>query len=226
MPNSEWDALINSSAARLYRLLTVTYQDFNVKRYQFTLVGGLNANTLTVGPNTTVPNFGAFRKLGRQVQGLGNGLQWAPVFRSDSLVEFDLLTAPILNTFYGNFIVQYMMYDNTIEIRPAQSAAGTYDLWYIPIYQKLVSDTDPIDGQWLSLNGIDEWIVVDVARKAAIKEESFDLAQLLAGEAQQMQADILRELKPRDQNQPAKIVDVKRARAGYGFGGFGGYGWW
>lgn len=223
---AEWNSYINYSAAALYRKLTSTYEDYNVASYQFTLAGGVGGNTLTVGAGSAVPAFDKLRKLTRQVAPIGTDQTFAPVLRADSFMEFDLYTSPALNPLYGNVQVKYWMYGTTIEVRPASSAGATYVLWYVPIYTKLVLDTDTIDGSWLATSGVDEWIIIDAARKALIKEESLDTAALLLQERDALTATILKELQPRDDHQPGRIADVKRMRAAWGFGDgrFGGWG--
>lgn len=217
---AEWNGMVNKSAAALYRTLTSTFEDYNVTPFDFTIATG---NTLALGAGSPVPNFDKLRKLSRQSP--GSSTSYVPVLRADSLLEFDLLTAPVLSTFYGNVLVQYMLFGSTLEIRPFASAQASYRMYYVPAYQNLVQDQDTIDGQWLAQNGIDEFIVVDVARKACLKEESLDTASLLAQEAEGLRLTILKQLQPRDDNQPGRITDVKRARAGaFGPGGFGGLG--
>jgi len=224
---AEWNAMVNASAAALYRLLTTSYEDYNVSSFDFTLAGGSPGNTLTVGPSGTPTDFHKLRKLAR-LSSSGQGI-YTPVERCASLIEFDLLTAPVVSTYYGNVLVQYALYGATLEIRPAASAGATYRMLYVPVYAPLVDDDDTIDGQWLAQSGIDEWIVVDVARKAMIKEESLDTASLLYAEANDLKTAILKDLAPRDDNTPGRIVDAKRARAAFGpnggWGGYGGFPW-
>jgi hypothetical protein len=225
---SEWNSYINGSAAALYRILGQTYEDYNVQQYSFTLVGNAGGNILQIGPGTPVPAYDKLRHLARVVQNAGasNAPVYAPVIRCDSLMRFDELSAPVLGTYYGAFIaVQYMVLGNTIEIRPAASSAASYLLYYIPAFQKLVNDTDTIDGTWMATNGIDEYIVLDAAAKAMVKEESLDTAALLMQEREAVKTQILAQFAQRDDNMPGRIVDAKRARANmglYGWGGFGG----
>ena len=208
----EWDRYINRSAAKLYRIIGQTYEDYNVQQYPFTLNGG-NQNTLQIGPGSGVPQFDKIRHIARVVtQGTpAVPATYAPVLRADSIIQFDELSAPLLSTYYSAFVaVKYWLYGTTIEIRPAVSAGAQYLLYYIPSFQPLVNDTDTIDGTWMATNGIDEYIIYDAAAKAMIKEESLDTAQLLQ--------------QQRDDNQPGRILDVKRARAAMGWGqGWGGY---
>lgn len=217
---AEWYGYVNASAAALYRKITRLYEDYNATVFQFTLQGGVGNNILQLGPGTACPDFYKLRGVSRQIN--ANAVQWVPITKVDSHLEFDMLTAPTLNPYFGSVLVQYFLAGNTLEFRPAASAGATYAMLYIPQYKKLVNGTDSIDGQWLSQSGIDEWIVVDVARKAFVKEESIDSAALLAAEANAMADEIMKDLAPRDDNQPGKIADVKRIKASWGIYGFGG----
>lgn len=219
----EWTSMVNTSAGELYGLLTETYEDYNVAQYPFTLAGGSPGNTLQVGFGTSVPQFDKLRKVSRQVQSVGTGQTWAPCLRAPSLIEFDLYTTPALNPYYGNIQVEYALYGNTLELRPAESAGGSYMLWYIPAFQPLVNQSDTIDGTWMATNGIAQYIILGAAAEALIKEESLDTASLIIQRQQLIAARVLKQFSPRDDNQPGQIADVKRVRASWGFG-TGGFG--
>lgn len=214
----EWTSYVNASAAGLYRVLGQTYEDYNVQQYAFTLAGGQGQNTLQVGTGSAVPQFDKLRHVSRVVIPPGNlganAATYAPVLRADSPMEFDQLSAPVLMPYYGGLTqrVKYWLWGNTLEIRPASSAGASYVLWYIPSYQKLVNQTDTIDGTWMATNGIDEYIVVDAAVKALVKEESLDTAQLLMQDRERIKTEILAQFAQRDDGQPGRIVDVKQAR--------------
>lgn len=218
---AEWNAMINASAAALYRALTSTYEDYNVTSYDFTLAGGVGGNSITLGYGTSVPAFDKLRGLWKQLGVVGSGPFWGPLLKLNSFNERNIYAAPPINPIYGNLSVYYSLMGSTLEVLPPDSSAGTYRLWYVPVFTKLVNDTDVIDGMWLATNGCDEWIVVDVARKALLKEESLDTAAMLAQECESLKATILKELSPRDDNSPGKIADMKRLRANWGYAGWG-----
>lgn len=221
MPTQEWLSMVNYSAARLYRKLTATFEDYNVSQVLFTLQGGDPGNTFQVGPGSSVGDFSKLRVLSRQVSSAGGTTTWSPLMAINSLTEMDMYTAPPINPIYNNVAPYYALQGNLIVIVPPLSAGGTYKLKYLPAYQPLVQLTDTIDGQWLTLNGIDECIVLDVARKALIKEESYEAADRLGVELDGMFKEVMRELSPRDDNQPGRIMNTKRVRQGWGFGNWG-----
>lgn len=216
---AEWNSMINASAAALYRQLGATYEDYNVNQYAFTLAGGQGGNTLQIGTGSAVPTFNKLRHISRLVvpSGTVGTATYAPVLKCDSPMEFDELSAPVLIPYYGGltYRVKYWVYGNQIEIRPAASAGASYVLWYIPAYQKLIQDTDTIDDTWMATDGIDEYIVVDVAIKALIKEESLDTASLLVQDRERIKTEVMMQFAQRDDGQPGRIVDVKRARDGF-----------
>lgn len=226
MTHDEWVRLVNGSAGALYRLLVSTYDDYNLSTYAFTLAGGVGGNILQVGAGSGVPSFDKLRHISRVVSPVGGGssASYAPVLRADSLMEFDQLSVAGLVPYFGNLTqrVKYFLYGATIEIRPAASAAGSYLLYFVPAFQQLVADTDTIDGTWMATSGIDEYIVLDAAAKAMVKEESLDTAQMLMADRERVKVEILQQFAQRDDNQPGRIQDVKGARTG-AWSGFGGW---
>lgn len=91
---------------------------------------------------------------------------------------------------------------------PAAGQSVRY--WYIPRVTELVSDSDTtVDA--VSINGWDEYIVVDAAIKALGKEES-DVSVLMSRKAALMQR-LESEAANRDAGNPSRIVDVAGRRA-------------
>lgn len=221
---TEWNLWVNASAAELYGKLTSLYEDYNVKIWNFTLTSGEPGNQLQLGFGTGLPDFDKLRKLSVQVGTNGTTPTFAPILRCNSLLERDRYTSPSIEPYYGAYASAYLLYGNILELLPPQSAAGTYRMWYVPRFLVLAQDDQPIDGTWMSTNGIDEFIVLGTAIKALVKEESLDTANLLAQLQGQVEARLIREFAPRDDNQPGKIVQVKRSRRGWGYTGFGGPG--
>jgi len=224
----EWYSMVNRSAQELYGLLTSTYQDYNIKRYSFSLQGGANQNILLVGPRTQVPDFFQPRGLWYQVNG-GPPIRWKTLLRLNAFVERNQRIGPIVSLLYGSVPDCWDLMGNQIEVLPDVSSGGNYLLTYVPTMPQLTQPDHDIDSFWLGVNGWDEYVIIDVARKACIKEESLDTAMLLRQDLQAMRERILREAQPRDDSGPGKIADVKgvRAQDGYEGGGWGGrWGGW
>ena len=222
----EWYGYVNGSVQELYGLLTSTYEDYNVKSYTFTTLGGSQPNnSIQVGPNTAVPDFFQPRAFWLQINGSPNPYVTIP--KLESLQERNLFIFPAIVPIYGNIPSRWNLLGNVIEILPPSVGANSYVLWYVPTMPQLVNPTDTIDQYWLTINGWQEYVVLDAAAKALIKEESLDTAQLLLSMKKELRERILREAKPRDVSQPRSIVDMQRVRnpwGGWGVNGIGG-GW-
>jgi hypothetical protein len=223
----EWLSYFNSTAGQLYALLTSTYDDYNVTRFIFTLAGGDPGNSITVGANTsdkTVNNFDKLRGLWRQVSAAGGQVLWSPVMRVNSYMESAMYSTPALNPVLGNLLVTYQLIGNVLEVLPSQSCAGQYRLAYVPCFTKLVTTDQTIDGTWMSTNGIEEFIVLGMAWKALVKEESIESANVIRQEQEMLAQTIMKQFATRDDSQPGRIVDVKRVRDNWGMGGGWGEG--
>lgn len=84
-------------------------------------------------------------------------------------------------------------------------AGLTLRIHYVPRLPPLVNGTDVVDG----VNGWEDYIVVDAARKALVKEES-DASELNA-ELLRVTARIEHEAANRDAGMPARVSDVYAA---------------
>jgi hypothetical protein len=228
IPNSEWLSYANASAGELYGLLCSTYQDYNVKSYDFTLQGGSSAqNSIAVGPSTAVPDFFQPRALWLVIAGSPQ-TPFMPIPRLESLMERHLFTMPNIVPVYGAIPSRWNLLGSTIEILPPTVGANAYRLWYVPTLPTFKGgDGVPLDPFWMTVNGWHEYLVLDVAAKALIKEESLDTANLLLQLKAALKQRILTEAVPRDISQPQAIVDMSRVRdpwSGWG-GGMPGPGW-
>jgi hypothetical protein len=99
---------------------------------------------------------------------------------------------------------QYRIVGNKILITPEDNATGNYRLWYIPRCPILVSDIDTLDG----INGWEEYVVVDAARKCLAKEES-DTSGLVQ-DKEMLRKRIEAMAARRDAGMPKTITDVFR----------------
>ncbi len=224
---AEWLSMVNASVQELYGTLTSTYQDYNVKRFTFALAGGdPPLNTLLVGPSTQVPDFFQPRGLWWQLSP-SPGVRWMRLARLANLLERSRFTTPLISLQYGQMPSAWDLRGNEIEILPPQASGGSYMLNYVPTMPRLLSPDATIDAQWLTINGWDEYVVLDVAAKALIKEESLETANLLLQQKEQLRQRILREAAPRDDSEPGQIADMLGSGPiGMGaWGAFGPFGW-
>jgi hypothetical protein len=224
---AEWYSYVNASVQELYGALTSTYEDYNVKSYAVTLVGGAQGlNQFQVGPGSGVPDFFQPRAFWLQIG--GSPTPYVTIPRLESFAERNIYTFPSIIPVYGAIPSRWNLMGSTIEVLPPSVAGSSYVLWYVPTMPQLVNPTDTIDQYWLTVNGWSEYVVLDVAAKACIKEESLDTAQLLLMQKKDVAARIMRESMPRDISQPKAIVDMARVRnpwGGWTSGGIAGGGW-
>lgn len=103
---------------------------------------------------------------------------------------------------YVQFDKNYRIIGNRIYITPSERAQGDYRIWYIPQATVLTSDTSTLDG----INGWEEYVVVDAARKCLAKEES-DTSFMIA-EKEGLRQRIINAAARRDAGMPKTISDV------------------
>lgn len=100
--------------------------------------------------------------------------------------------------------IYYRLRGSNIAFIPAPTVATTITLWYYPTPVTLVNDADTIDG----VVGWDDFVVLHAARKAAVKEESLELAAELLSELQAQKQRIQDGAPPRDAGYPERVQDV------------------
>lgn len=224
---SELNNMINHSVGRLYAGLCDLNQDYNISLMSFVLTGNsLTTNFLDI---TTLPSLGypAYWKV-RQVEMMAPSASSADPFTPMKSIEMRQRHR------YARFILNPVLrapenvfcdWGTKIEILPAVSSAGTYNLLYIPQVGILSNLTDSIDGYFMSTSGFDEWISLDVAMKCLQKEES-DVSVLQA-QKDEVWMQMKQSMGARNASEPKKIVDVDSQASGwYGNnGGFDGSGW-
>lgn len=103
---------------------------------------------------------------------------------------------------YVQFDKNYRIIGNRIYITPSERAQGDYRIWYIPQATVLTSDTSTLDG----INGWEEYVVIDAARKCLAKEES-DTSFMIA-EKEGLRQRIINAAARRDAGMPKTISDV------------------
>ncbi len=224
---AEWTSYINASVQELYGVLCSTYEDWNVKATTLTLTGGdPPANQVSLGQGNTITDFLTLRAVWWQAAP-SPGVRWLPLRKCAGLLERHRYLGPNVSLIYGSSPSVYLLYGNVLEILPPQASGGVYQILYVPQMPLLVNPSDDIAPYWLSVNGWDEYVVLDAAAKALIKEESLETASLLLQQKEQLKARILNEAKPRDDGEAGRIQDVQNIRTWDFSGSRGGdFGWW
>jgi len=186
---------INASYAELYDLLIQTYEDYFVTSTTFTL-------TNTDSGIKALP--ADFYKL--------KGVDYSLGGNYTTLYPFDWNTRNLrqraVNKLYaGDYDLSYKLLGSNIRFEPSDNASGDYQLWYIPAYTALASDTDAIDTV-ITRNNWEEYIVIDAAIKMLAKEESSTTHLERAKSA--LIKRIESSAGDRDVDQPERVSDVNR----------------
>lgn len=106
---------------------------------------------------------------------------------------------------HGDRPLAYRIVGENIELLPTPRASFTLTLRYVPAATELVLDADTFDG----VNGWEEWVVVDVARKMATKDRDFQLVQILTADLDRLNERIVASAPARDRAGHRRIVDVR-----------------
>lgn len=226
---TEWNQYINQSAFELRDLLVTTYEDyFLAEPFRFITDGTTTAYSLPDGTVNVPDMLGAAGAPYGKLMGVDCGLDnsnnaQVTLGKFDFIRRNDYVFPNISSTYMGVFNLKYRVMGNKIKFIPTPSAGQIITLWYIPRMNVLLSDSDVLDG----ISGWTEYVIVDAARKALIKEESYEQAQALTMELQMLKKRIEEAASNRDAGAPDTISNTRNS---WGFGGgpngngnFGGY---
>lgn len=94
-----------------------------------------------------------------------------------------------------------------LDVLPKPGATATLSVSYVPYATKLVSDTDTFDG----INGFEEYVVCYAARRMAIKDADFELANMIYQDMNRQVERIERMASDRDKGHPERVQDIRGA---------------
>lgn len=192
--DSELNQYINSSYQELYDLLVASFEDYyTAAPTSFTISSGSNTYTLPT-------DFYKLRGVDCSIDGV-NYYTMQP-FDFANRNNFNN-TVGVLNSY--QFQNLYRIVGDKIYITPEDNAAGSYRLWYVPRATVLTLDASTLDG----INGWEEYVVVDAARKCLAKEESD--TSFLVQEKEMLRQRIIAMSARRDAGMPKSITDVGEA---------------
>lgn len=219
----EWNININESMFELFDLLTTKYgEDFFVASpYTFSTTGAKNyalpdgSAAFAVG-GVTPP--AVYKLLGLDCGVSTGNNAWVTLPRYNWIDRNRFVYPQLQANALGVFNLSYRQMGNEIFFIPNPAAGQYIQLWYIPVMTMLLQDTDMLG---FSISGWDEYVVTDAAIKAALKEESYDLADRLGTKKDALLLRIETTAANRDAGQPNTISDT---RGNTGFGGGGGFG--
>lgn len=220
----EWNFFINQSYYELYDLLITAYEDYYVApRLLFQTDGVNDQYALPNGSNYS--GAPALYKLYGVDLGLSNSTNaWVTIKKFDFIQRNRYVFPQVTSTFLGVFNLRYRMVGGNIKFIPTPSAGQYIGIWYYPRLTTLLKDSDVMDG----FSGWTEYVIVDTAIKAMMKEESDPSALLVRKNA--IKARIEAAAMNRDAGQPDTVSDVRTFSerwGGYGApngdGSYGGY---
>lgn len=188
--SATWNAFINASRKRLWRLLGRSNPELFLTSVDFTLSG----TTFTLGLAVAAANFWQVLEVDKLNSTQGDDFVRLARF----LFAERNVGAP-----------SYRIFGNTLEIRPASGAAGNYRLWYVTQPPVLVADIDTIglvEDIW------DEFIVLEAAIKARRRQQKD--ASDLATELGELLAELRAHAGDRDVGEPDRVRDVDRWGSG------------
>jgi hypothetical protein len=187
--DTELDTMINYSIAELHDLLIAhAGADYYLSEHDFTTVVNTEAYNLPAD----------FYKL-KGVDFSING-EWRSL-RPFNFNERNRITDDSWSVLSA-YNVRYRLWGNTIKFSPAPESAVNARLWYVPTATKLVNASDVLANldQWI------EYVIVDVAIKYLLKEESD--VQVLMMQKADLRKRIENMSANRDEGQPESISDI------------------
>ena len=230
--SDEWNSYINQSAFELYDLLIEAYEEYYVHSpvlistdgttFQYQLPDGSttfkDANLATITPSPF------YKLLGVDVGVANSSNAWVTIHKFDFISRNRYVFPQLTSTYLGLFNLRYRVVGNTLYMIPTPSSGQYLRLWYIPRMTQMLRDSDTADG----LSGWTEYVIVDAAIKARIKQEK-PIDDLMV-QKQALLDRIEAAKQNRDAGQPDTISDVRSFSerwGGYGSpngdGAFGGY---
>lgn len=215
--------------AELTGYINASLAEFNDLVVAKNLLNYVTSSVFTLAGNTSNTNYYTLSSSFYKLAGVDRLLDGDP--SSGTAVWYDVMKFAFNERNFGNNpifplfrppYVRYRIIGNRLTFMPAQSSAGTYQIWWYPQAPVLVGDNDTIDETqfWW------DYVVVDAAIKMLNKEES-DVS-VLAAQKLALKERIEAMAADRDYGQPEQIGGRRWTGASgpgdMGGGGFG-YGW-
>ena len=227
LTDDEWNFNINQSAFRLYDHLITKFGEkyflaapLQIPVSGFTVSAGLAYVALPDGAlYSSAPAF--YKVTGVDVSvNPGNG-QWFSLPKFNWIDRNRYSTLQLSGTVQSIYGLAYCDFGSNLYFIPSPQASLFIQLWYIPIMNQMLLDTDMLP---FSISGWSEVVMVDAAIKALIKEESYDQAQILIGERGGLLESIETAASNRDAGQPNTVSNTRSRVGDPNFGSFGGFG--
>lgn len=234
----EWNSNINQSMFELADILTTKFgDDYFLAPPLIISLTGATSYPLPDGSNypiNGIPSPAIFKLSGIDAnisgQTLGPNAGWTPLARANWSDRDKYTTFPAQAGALNNICqMSYREMGQNLFIFPANTNQYI-QLWYVPITSQLLQDTDMLA---FSFSGWSEYIIVDAAMKAMVKEESLEKWNALNAVKSILIERIETTAANRDVGQPNAVSNVRATMGdpgfsnwgnGFGGGGFGGGG--
>lgn len=182
--DAEWLDYINASIAELHDILVTIYEDYYISETTLNTVAGTT--------NYALPSdFYKLKGLDAQFDsGTWETVKKYQFQRRNSKQDV------------SDNVLKYRILGSNISFVPVPQSVIAMRVYYIPVATKLALDADELD----DLNQFSEYIVVDAAIKALLKEESD--AQGLMMQKEALRRRIESAAPTRDENESEGITDV------------------
>lgn len=222
----EWNIMINKSMFGLFDWLTdKDGENFVVASpYTFSTTGAKNyalpdgSSSFAVG-GVTPP--AVYKMLGVDCGVAVGNNAWVTLPRYNWIDRNRFIYPQLQANALGVFNLSYRQMGNQLYFIPNPTAGQFIQIWYVPVMTMALQDTDMLS---FSISGWDDYVIVDAARRACLKEESFEQAAALTQELDGMKERIEEIASNRDQGQPNTISDTRSNTGFFDGGGFGGTG--
>lgn len=229
LTTDEWNSNINQSIFELYDILVSKYGDnYFLAPPLLIPLSGQTSYALPDGSNYPVngANAPACYKLNGvdlNISGTSTAANansgWVPLPRTNwsDRDKYTIFPGQGANLFYG-YQMSYAWMGSQLFVFPPNTNS-TLRIWYIPIMTQLLQDTDMLP---FSISGWVEYVIVDAAMKAMVKEESLEKWNILAACKQVQIERIETQAAARDVGQPNTVSNTRGTMGDPGFSGYGG----
>lgn len=226
LTTDEWNININQSMFELFDILTRKDGENFIIASPYTISTTGAKNYALPDGSASFAQSGVTPPAVYKVLGIDCGVAvgnnaWVTLPRYNWIDRNKFIYPQLQANALGVFNLAYRQMGNSLYFIPNPSAGQYIQVWYVPIMTMLLQDTDMLG---FSISGWDEYVVTDAAIKAEIKEESFELANLLGAQKAALLERIEETASNRDQGQPNTISDTRSNTGFYDGDGFGGNG--
>ena len=224
LTTDEWNSNINQSAYELYDILITKYgDDYFLAPFVVFSTTGASAYPLPDGATTIGVGIPAamYKLLGVDCGVAVSNNAWLTLPRFNWIDRNRFIYPQLQANALGVFNLSYRQMGNQLYFIPTPSAGQFIRLSYVPVMQQMLQDTDMLP---FSISGWSEYVIVDAAIKALLKEESFEQANTLMQTKAALMERIETVAANRDAGSPNTVSDSRTNTGAWDSGGFGSNG--